>query len=222
MKAIYYKEWIKTRWAFILSILVLAGFSLFCIINIFRMIEMKGAVHIWEVMIQKDALFISLLTFLPMIIGIIVGITQYVPEMHQKCLKLTLHLPFNSMTMIAVMISFGFVSLIIIFSAVILLIAASFSLILAPELVKHIILSSIPWFLAGIASYIFTAWITLEPTWKRRIINILIAVLVLKIFFIDSVGEGYNCFLPYMAITTLLFSTFIFLSVSRFKEGKQD
>ena len=71
INAIFYKEWIKTKWITILSSLTLLGFTLFLIFKLYRMIELKGAVHIWEVMIYRDALFINMINYIPLIIGIV-------------------------------------------------------------------------------------------------------------------------------------------------------
>ena len=120
IKAIFYKEWIKTKWIFILSAIVLLGFSIYLIFNIYRMIELKGAVHIWEVMIQRDALFIDTIKFIPPIIGILFGITQFVPEMQRKCLKLTLHLPCDSRKMILSMTGYGLLMLSRLFPTILL------------------------------------------------------------------------------------------------------
>ena len=67
----------------------------------------------------------------------------------------------------------------------------------ATELTSRILLTAIPWFTAGITGYLLTAWICLEPTWKRRILNILISAAILRIFFLSSVPESYNCFFTY-------------------------
>ncbi|MEG1617326.1 MAG: hypothetical protein RR202_11005 [Bacteroidales bacterium] len=221
-KAIFYKEWIKTRWMLLLSLLVLVGFSTYLLLNLYRVLDLKGAVHIWEVMIQRDALFVELLKYLPLLIGIILGVTQYVPEMHQKCLKLTLHLPYDSTRMIASMLGFGILSLLVLSTISLGILFVGLNGALPIELTRHILLSAVVWYIAGIAGYLFTAWITLEPTWKRRILNGIVSILVLKIFFTEAAGEAFNDFLPILIIGTLLFTTFTFLSVSRFKEGKQD
>ena len=94
--------------------------------------------------------------------------------------------------------------------------------ILAPELVARILLTSLPWYLCGITGYLFAAWICLEPTWRRRIIDLLIAVGVVRIFFLSSVPEAYNCFLPWLVVYTAAAMLLPQLSVSRFKEGCQD
>ena len=93
MYAIFYKEWIKTRWYFLLAVLATLGFTGYCMLRINRVVEMKGAAHVWEVMLQRDVIFIDMLQYIPLIAGILMAIVQFVPEMQRKCLKLTLHLP---------------------------------------------------------------------------------------------------------------------------------
>ena len=66
------------------------------------------------------------------------------------------------------------------------------------------------------------AWICLEPAWKRRILNLITAVLFLRLFFLSPTPEAYNKFLPYLVVYTLLTSSFSWLSIVRFKAGKQD
>ena len=51
MYAIFYKEWIKTRWYFLLAVLATLGFTSYCMLRINRVVEMKGAAHVWEVML---------------------------------------------------------------------------------------------------------------------------------------------------------------------------
>ena len=94
--------------------------------------------------------------------------------------------------------------------------------ILAPELTDRILLTSLPWYIGGITAYSLTSWICLEPTWRRRIIDLLIAVGVVRIFFLSSVPEAYNCFLPWLVVYTAAAMLLPQLSVSRFKEGCQD
>lgn len=94
--------------------------------------------------------------------------------------------------------------------------------ILAHELKNHILLTALTWYLAGISGYLLVAWICLEPAWKRRILNLIIAVLLLRIFFLSPTPEAYNKFLPYLVVYTLLTASFSWLSIVRFKAGKQD
>lgn len=144
------------------------------------------------------------------------------PEMQRKCLKLTLHLPYPELKMTGNMLFSGLVLLLVCFASNFLLMEIYLSGVLAHELKNHILLTALTWYLAGISGYLLIAWICLEPAWKRRIINLIIAVLLLRIFFLSPTPEAYNKFLPYLLVYTLLTASFSWLSIVRFKAGKQD
>ena len=93
MLVFFYKEWIKTRYFFLIALVLSVLFCVYAMLNINRVIELKGAAHIWEVMLQRDAIFIHYLRFVPLLMGAVAGMMQFVPEMQQKRIKLTLHLP---------------------------------------------------------------------------------------------------------------------------------
>lgn len=222
MNAIFYKEWIKTRWYLLLALLVTLGFAGYSMLRINRVASMKGVEHVWEVMLARDTVFVDLLEFIPLLVGILLALVQFVPEMHHKCLKLTLHLPYPQLRMINLMLLYGLVVLLICFAANYLLMTVYMQGVLAPELYSRILLTVLPWYLAGIAAYLLISWIYLEPTWKRRVLNLVISVLLLRIFFLAPAPEAYNAFLPWLAIYTLLTASLSWLSIARFKAGEQD
>ena len=94
--------------------------------------------------------------------------------------------------------------------------------ILAPELWQHILWSTLPWYLAGIAAYLLTAWIALEPTWGRRLIDGAMALLLLRLYFLAPAPEAYNGFLPLLTAVTLCYGLLAMLSLTRFRDGRQD
>ena len=173
-------------------------------------------------MLSRDTVFVDLLEFIPLLVGILLALVQFVPEMHHKCLKLTLHLPYPQLRMINLMLLYGLVVLLICFAANYLLMTVYMQGVLAPELYSRILLTVLPWYLAGIAAYLLISWICLEPAWKRRVLNLVISVLLLRIFFLAPAPEAYNAFLPWMAIYTLLTASLSWLSIARFKAGEQD
>ena len=221
-KALLFKEWIKTRWYLLLALLVTLGFAGYSMLRINRVASMKGVEHVWEVMLARDTVFVDLLEFIPLLVGILLALVQFVPEMHHKCLKLTLHLPYPQLRMINLMLLYGLVVLLICFAANYLLMTVYMQGVLAPELYSRILLTVLPWYLAGIAAYLLISWICLEPAWKRRVLNLVISVLLLRIFFLAPAPEAYNAFLPWMAIYTLLTASLSWLSIARFKAGEQD
>ena len=221
-KAIFYKEWIKTHRYFWLALIVSSVFVIYALLQLQRVIGFKGVAHLWEILLSRETVFIELLTYVPLAIGVLLALVQFVPEIQQKRLKLTLHLPYPQRSMIGLMLAAGLVQLGIIFVLNYLTLWAYLQSILAPELVARILLTSLPWYLCGITGYLFAAWICLEPTWKRKILNFFISCGIIRIFFLSNVPQAYDGFIWIL----LLFTGFTFilpwLSVTRFKAGKQD
>lgn len=222
MNAIFYKEWIKTRWYLLLALSVTLGFAGYSMLRIHRVAGMKGVEHVWEVMLSRDTVFVDILEFVPLTTGMLLALVQFAPEMHRKCLKLTLHLPYPQLRMTNLMLLYGLAVLFLCFSANYLLMAIYLQDILAFELCARILLTALPWYLAGIAAYLLISWTCLEPAWKRRILNLFISALLLRIFFLAPAPEAYNAFLPWLTACTLLTASFSWLSIERFKAGKQD
>ena len=116
MNAIFFKEWIKTRWYLLLACIVTLGFAGYSMLRINRVVELKGAAHVWEVMLSRDAVFVNLLEYAPLLVGILLALVQFIPEMYHKCLKLTLHLPYPQLKMINLMLLYGLLTLVICFA----------------------------------------------------------------------------------------------------------
>lgn len=221
-RAIFFKEWLKTRRFFMLSVFVSLCFVVYALLKIGRVVDFKGAAHLWEVLLQKEVVFIEVLQYVPLFIGLILGIVQFVPEMVQKRLKLTLHLPYPHLRMILMMLFVGLLMLGFIFGLNYLVLGVYLRNILAIELTGRILLTSVPWYLAGIAAYFFTAWVCLEPAWKYRIIYALLAAGVLRLFFLSDVPQAYDSMLWMLAVYAFCVAGFSLLSVDRFKEGRED
>jgi len=222
IKAIFYKEWIKMRWFCLVAALFLAGFTAYALLRVQRVITFKGAAHIWEVMLEKEVVFIDILQYLPVLLGVLLALVQFIPEMTHKRLKLTLHLPFPQRKMILLMMGVGLAALAVLSAVQAFVLWCYFHTLLAPELVSRILLTSLPWYIGGITAYSLTSWICLEPTWKRKILNFFISCGIIRIFFLSNVPQAYDGFIWIL----LLFTGFTFilpwLSVTRFKAGKQD
>lgn len=222
IKAIFYKEWIKMRWFCLVAALFLAGFTAYALLRVQRVITFKGAAHIWEVMLEKEVVFIDILQYLPVLLGVLLALVQFIPEMTHKRLKLTLHLPFPQRKMILLMMSVGLAALAVLSAVQAFVLWCYFHTLLAPELVSRILLTSLPWYLAGLALYPLAAWVCLEPTWRRRIADILVAVGVCRLFFLSETPQAYDGMLPWLLALLLCVLFFPLLSVYRFKQGCQD
>ena len=219
-KAILYKEWIKTRWYLLISAVISCAFAGYAMLKLHRALAFTGAGHIWEVMVTRNAVFIDQMKYLPLIVGLLLAVVQFVPEMQRKCLKLTLRLPIPALVTLGTMLCFGLLALVAVFGINLMILYAGSVPILAVELVANIVGTAMPWYLSGVAAYLFGAWVILEPTWKFRIFGIFMSVLLLRIFFLAPVPCAFGGFFPVLVLVTLLSASLAWLSVVHFMAGK--
>ncbi len=221
-RAILFKEWIKTRRVFAMALILTLAMTAYVILMMNRLIELKGVDHLWLIMLMKDNSFIDILKYVPVAVGLAVAVAQMVPEMVQKRLKLTLHLPYPQLRMVALMLLTGLLELLVIYAVQILAIWIYDMSILPVELVGRVLLTALPWYMAGFTAYLFATAVCLEGTWYMRTILILLGVAVLFIFFLQPAPEAYNGMICVMFVFMFLLTILSFGSIMRFKEGRQD
>ena len=110
-KAIFYKERIKIRRFYPLAIAVLAGFTAYALLRIGRMYAFNGAASVWLAVLDRGDVLVDPLKYLPALVGAGLGLAQFLPEITQKRLKLTLHLPDSRRAMMLGMLGYGLVLL---------------------------------------------------------------------------------------------------------------
>lgn len=219
--SLFYKEWIKTRKVLLLSVVVFAAFIVYTFINVEQMFRIGGATEVWADTILKDLSVLSKMQWLPLVLSIIFGLSQFAPEMSNKRLKLTLHLPIPENKIMFSMLAFGLTSLLAIYVVVYIVIMGGLSLYYPAEILLSMFKASLPWFLAGLIAYLFVAWVCLEPVWKQRVFNSLIAIYAITFFMITAKSGALVPFMPYLIVTILVVYLFSFYSMCRFKEGAQ-
>lgn len=219
---ILYKEWLKTRWVLAGLLAVLLAALFYSFLNLTKVVEFRGADILWSTLVAKDTVLLELFRYMPAMAGGLLALAQFLPEVKQKRLKLTLHLPFPEGRMLLVMCLYGMASVALLCA----LHAAACALLLHRwivwELVGRIVRTMLVWYLAGWAVYLWTAAICLEPTWRRRALLILLIGALVSLLFLSAVPEAYNSFLPWLCVYVLLSGVLVRGSVIRFKEGRQD
>jgi hypothetical protein len=220
-KSLIYKEWIKTQKAILLLLFVFLGIGIYSFMKITEAIRLLGMVNYWESIIQKDITLFPYFKYLALSGGVLLAITQYVPELQYKRLKLTLHLPLNETKILSIMLYYGF-SVILLFILITLpALLFGLSIYFPAEIVWAAYYNMLPWFLAGLAAYLTTSWICLEPQWKQRVMNAIPGICAVSYFFIAAKSGAYQPFLPYLAGFIIIAFFFSFYSTIRFKEGVQ-
>ncbi|MDR0572670.1 MAG: hypothetical protein LBG96_01330 [Tannerella sp.] len=220
--ALFYKEWIKTRRVILMTGIILAALIVYTFINTGQMFRISGHVQTWSSVLLKDmSVLPEIAKWFPLLVGLLVGLVQFVPEMTDKRLKLTLHLPLPELKIVLSALLYGAIVLFLIYLLMYMILGAGLRFYYATEIITSMTWQLLPYFLGGLAGYIFTAWVCLEPIWRQRIFNASAAVGGLYLFFMDAKQGAYITFLPYLVALVIVGFCFPFYSAARFKDGAQ-
>lgn len=221
LKAILLKEWAKTGRCYLCILAVVAAVVAYQMVNISKTVEFSGIASLWEDMTEHDSVLVEMLQYLPPVAALVLAISQYVPEMQQKRLKLMLHLPYSQTRMMAVVYAYG-IGLLLLVAAVETLALQLLLIHYLPQvLVSRVLLTTLVWHVAAWLVYTWIAAVCLEPTWRMRLVYLCVLAAWVGVCYLSPVAEAYNRFLPLMVLWTLLSATVIMTSVGRFKEGKE-
>lgn len=222
LQALFYKEWCKTKRIIYILALLFAGIVIYTFIDTDQIFRISGATSVWSNTIMKSMSIVpQTLMWIPTIAGLLLACSQFIPEMIEKRFKLTLHLPMSENKIVFISLLYGIIVLLLLYVITFIALIIGSNIYYPSEIVHLMICQIAPWFVAGIAVYILSTWVILEPTWKQRIFNILISLCSLSLLYIDARPGAYDYFMPYIVITTLISLSFAFYSAARFKDGAQ-
>jgi hypothetical protein len=221
IKALLYKEWLKTRW--FLLVIAVAGLLLhiYMFMKTGRSLRLVGAEHIWDVIVNRNQFLFTDLKYLPVLAGTLFGLSQYLPEIASRRIKLTFHLPLREKTITAWMVGYGFGLLLILFSIQFVGLMIGMSILFAPEIVTNSAFTVFPWYAAGLWAYLACVFVCVEPTWRMRLPNLLISLALIRTLFLSDFPAAYIRMPLYILLITGLFMLFLWLSVFRLKIGRQ-
>ncbi|MCC8173800.1 MAG: hypothetical protein LIO65_05285 [Odoribacter sp.] len=219
IKHILYKEWVKTKYPIIISGVI----CLFIVCRIFTSVlsdlDKMGSVYYYSSILNGKTIFFYAFKYLPFIVALLIGLFQYIPEVVEKRIKLSIHLPVNPLTIIYSMIIYGFVVFSIIIFLSLLLLTGLLSIKMPWEVLSPMILTIIPWILGGMTTYFLVAMLAFEPTWKYRIIFAISFYFLIKIYFSTyPIGNAVTIF-PVLIIATLLSALGVLYTSHRFIKG---
>lgn len=209
----------KTKRCIAIVLLVSVLISVYSYINLRYEIRINDAVNIWYAVIFQGKSLTPLMMYLLPLFAIMVSIVQFIPEMTDKRLKLTLHLPAKEIDIMLSMLLYGYNTLLILYATTYFLIFFLMLSLFSLDIVIGSMAQISVWMIAGFISYGLTAWIVLEPKWKYRIFNICIALTMISVLYINTLPLGYSDFKSGLMITTVVSFFFPVYSCIRFKEG---
>ena len=190
--------------------------------SIGRSFRIVGAGHIWDVIVNKKQMMFRNLKYFSVVAGACLGIAQFVPEMLQKRIKLTLHLPMAEKRIVLVMLGFGQLLTLSIFLIHMIAIVVFSNFYFPTEILLSTLKTVLPWYVAGLIVQSFVAMICIEPTWRRRIVNLVMMLGALQLCYLSSYPGAYASVLYLLLLVVALVFPYSFLSLYRFKVGEQD
>ncbi len=222
IKSLIYKEWLKSRFVILCMAILLFGFTAYDFLALSKNAELGGYGFLWEYAVSKNSILVDNLIHLPVVCGVLLALAQFVPESYRKCLKLTLHLPLSQSVTVTVMQGYGVCVLVLLFALQSLSLLLFLGHYIVIDVVWRILFSMLTWFCAGVCAYLWTSALCLEPSWKMKVIEVVLMGAVLSSFYLSSAQMAYRSgILPMFVVTTLLASLLIHYSVRRFKDGVQ-
>ncbi len=219
-KSIIYKEWIKIKWFAIISFIVSIGTVAYIWLDLNQGFEFIKAQDYWFNVIYRNTVYFSILKYLASAIGLSIGLAQYIPEVVDKRIKLTMHLPMNEEKMILKMMSFGGAVVLTILTVMFLFFIGISSIYFPTEIITAASLSILPWFLSGMAIYFIIGLVALEPIRRYQFAYSIIGLGLVSFFHKKALLGGYSHIAPKLVIITLVLSVSLLFSVYRFRKGE--
>ena len=150
--AIFYKEWIKTRRTVGLILLLLVALLVYALVQMGQTLRVNGAVQAWSAVLLKDMSLVPEVTkWFPLLTGLLLGVAQFIPEMTDKRLKLTLHLPLRESKIVFVTLLYGMAVLSAAFLPMYVALYAGLSRHYAVEMLHAMTWQLLPYFEGGLA-----------------------------------------------------------------------
>lgn len=215
--SILYKEWLKIRRYLVIAFLLnLAVFS-YLFISLRHLFVIEHAEMIWYQAFEIGTLHYTLIKYLSIITGIIIGAAQFIPEMIGHRFRLSLHLPVkpNALALWSALIGLFAVAIIGMLDAFFLY--AITGIFFPHEAAVSALLTAIPWVWAGLVAYLGITLTALEPQSSRKFVYLLITGGFLWLFYQSNNYESYNRAIWQLTAISLLFIPSVILPAYRYR-----
>jgi hypothetical protein len=217
IKSLLYKEWLKLRYYWTVAFLINILFLAYLFIDIRHQFVFEHAEMIWYQAFHIGNILYDKIKYLPLVIGIIIGAAQFVPEMLGNRFRLSLHLPVEPDVLVFRSVVMGILSVGGIFLIDVFLLCYVISVFFPLEGAKSAFFTSLSWFFAGIVAYTGTALCALEPQNFRKIVYLVLTAGFILIFYQGDNYESYNRIFLKPAIISFLFIPSVIFSAYRYR-----
>ena len=107
IKHLLYKEWIKTRWYAAVGLVGSLILSVYACIDAVSTFHDMGGTFFYSTLLTGNIALMTQLKYLPLAIALLIGLPQFLPEITNKRIRLTLHLPVGCTAVVYTMVLYG-------------------------------------------------------------------------------------------------------------------
>lgn len=222
IKHLLYKEWIKTRWYAAVGLAGSLILSVYACIDAVSMLHDMGGTFFYSTLLTGNIALMTQLKYLPLAIALLIGLPQFLPEITNKRIRLTLHLPVGNRTLIAGMALYGLLLLTLFNAIVLALFCFKNSALFPAEVTVPVRETVLGWFLAAYWVYNYIAFTALEPNRMRQLFYALTGLVLLSLYLYDVPFHGaYSTSMPVLALLALLSCPLVLFSGYRLNKGER-
>lgn len=217
--SIFYREWLKTRLVFTISMIVVVSVMLYIFLDFAHYVRSSELSAVIRNAIINNSQPFQVFKFVPTLLGLTYAICQFSPEMVDRRFRLTLHLPYKEHYIMAALLSYGTLSLLAFFF-VAMLCSLLLLLFLPWALLCHIALAVYPWLICGFTTYALVVALIIEPYWVRKFCFLPILLTFAVVFLLDAEPYAFakaGWFFIYAVIVAYVTP---FYNMIRFKNGQ--
>lgn len=219
LKYLIYKEWIKTKWFFLISAIISLAVVLYIFVSVSSAMSGEAIFYLYDLMTGGGKFFI-IFKPVPILIAVLIGLSQFIPEVTDKRIKLSLHLPTSTNTVIYSMVLYGFCVMMAILLVSILMFVGLMRIYFPIEIIVPALQTMSVWILGGVTTYFLIAMIALEPVWKFRFLYLIVAYFIVSVFMRNYAIGNVVTAMPIFWGVTLLSSISILFTSHRFNKGE--
>lgn len=217
--ALTYKEWLKLRLVFWVPLAVTLAALAQVLVSFRHVNEIIGPTMLWIDVALADKVFYTDLKYVAVFAAVWFALFQFVPECSGKRLRLLFHLPVPRRRAVAFMVGIGLICV----TSVCLLSVIGLGLIVGHympfQAVRTVLLTCLPWLLAGFPAYLGTVLVTMEPAMPHKFMHGLATVLFVDMLTSTAVQGAFEHRLWLYGAACLLWLLPIEMAAYRFKRG---
>lgn len=168
IQSIFYREWLKTRFVFVISLVVVLSIMLYIMLDFAQSVRISGVTNIVRDIIINNTQPLITFKYVPTLLGLTLAICQFTPEMVDRRFRLTLHLPYKEHYVMAALLAYGIIVLTALY-VVGMLCTLCLAKYLPMVVLSHVVFAIYPWLICGYITYAMVISLIIEPSWWRKI-----------------------------------------------------